>query len=236
MHLQRIVIAHHRFPTVKHFPFNLAILRQTSALRLKTPITFFSGENGTGKSTLLRAVARRSGVNIWQGEQRVRYAASPYENDLNRAIDIEWLNGPVNGSFFDSQVFHNFSQIVDEWAASDPGVLAYLGGKSLMKQSHGQSLMSFFNSRFKIKGLYILDEPETALSPKSQIELLILLRETAGTGHAQFIVATHSPILLACPEARILSFDHVPIRSIAYEDTDYYRVYKQFLDDRWRFL
>jgi predicted ATPase len=155
---------------------------------------------------------------------------------LNRAIDLEWIDGHVAGSFFDSQVFRNFAQILDDWAVSDPDVLAYFGGHSLMQQSHGQSIMSFFKSRFKIKGLYILDEPETALSPKSQIELLTLLRDTSSIGKAQFIIATHSPILLACPEARILSFDHETIRTVEYEDTEYYRIYKQFLDDRWRYL
>jgi predicted ATPase len=236
MHLHKVIIANSRFPTVKHFPFNLTILRRTASLHFHTPITFFSGENGTGKSTLLKAVARRSGVNIWQGEQRIRYAASPYENYLSQAIDLEWIGSPVGGSFFDSQVFRNFAQILDDWAASDPEVLVYFGGKSLMQQSHGQSLMSFFNSRFKIEGLYILDEPETALSPKSQIELLKLLRNMAAAGHAQFIIATHSPILLACPEAKILSFDHAPIHTVKYEETDYYRIYKQFLDDRWHYL
>lgn len=236
MHLRRVIIAQGRFPTLKHFPFNLTILQRTTSLHLRTPITFFSGENGSGKSTLLKAIAHRSGVNIWQGEQRIRYNASPFENSLNRAIDLEWIDGHVAGSFFDSQVFRNFAQILDDWAVSDPDVLAYFGGHSLMQQSHGQSLMSFFKSRFKIKGLYILDEPETALSPKSQIELLTLLRDTSSIGKAQFIIATHSPILLACPEARILSFDHETIRTVEYEDTEYYRIYKQFLDDRWRYL
>jgi predicted ATPase len=115
-------------------------------------------------------------------------------------------------------------------------VLGYFGGQSLMQQSHGQSLMSFFKARFKIKGLYILDEPETALSPKSQIELLNLLRDMGSSGKAQFIIASHSPILLACPEAEILSFDHEPIRTIEYEDTEYYRIYRRFLEDRWRYL
>ncbi len=236
MHLQKVIIAHNRFPTENHFPFNLTILRRTASIHFRTPITFFCGDNGTGKSTLLKAVAQRSGVNIWQGEQRIRYSASPYENYLYQAIDLDWNGGPVGGSFFDSQVFRNFAQILDDWATSDPDVLAYFGGTSLMQQSHGQSLMSFFHSRFIIRGLYILDEPETALSPKSQIELLKLLRKTAASDNAQFIIATHSPILLACPDARILSFDHAPIHSVEYEDTDYYRIYKQFLDDRWRYF
>jgi predicted ATPase len=96
--------------------------------------------------------------------------------------------------------------------------------------------MSFFRSRYRIKGLYLLDEPETALSPSSQIALVKLIREMSLAGHAQFIIATHSPILLACPEARILSFDSIPVREIAYEDTEHYKVYKAFMEDRHRYL
>lgn len=88
-------------------------------------------------------------------------------------------------------------------------------------QSHGQSLMSFFTARYQIKGLYLLDEPETALSPKSQLQLVRLLMDTSQAGHAQFIVATHSPILLGCPEARIYSFDHTPVKQVLYEETEH---------------
>jgi predicted ATPase len=118
----------------------------------------------------------------------------------------------------------------------DPGLLKYFGGKSLMTQSHGQSLMAYFNSRLKIKGLYILDEPETALSPKSQLELLALLGEAGRSGQAQFIIATHSPILLACPGARILSFDAAPVRQIKYEDTEHYRIYNDFMANPQKYI
>ena len=138
------------------------------------------------------------------------------------------VNGRVPGSFFGSQVFNNFARILDEWLTMDPGLLEYYGGKSLMSQSHGQSLMAFFESRFKIKGLYLLDEPETALSPGSQLELLRLLKEMGAAGHAQFIIATHSPILLACPGAQIFSFDPPGIREVSYEDTTHFKVYQQF--------
>ena len=104
-----------------------------------------------------------------------------------------------------------------------------------MAQSHGQSLMAFFKSRFKIKGLYLLDEPETALSPTSQLTLLNLLKEVCRSGNAQFIIATHSPILLACPDAQILTFDEIPVKQIAYENTDHYRIYKDFMADPAKF-
>ena len=93
-------------------------------------------------------------------------------------------------------------------------------------------MMSYFRARYKIKGIYLLDEPETALSPKSQLELLDIIGENSGAGHAQFIIATHSPILLACPGATIYSFDRVPVQTIEYQETEHYKVYKSFLLDR----
>jgi predicted ATPase len=142
---------------------------------------------------------------------------------------VEWQDKRVPGSFFGSHIFQNFAQLWDEWLTMDPGLIEYLGGRSLMSQSHGQSLMAYFTSRFKIKGIYFLDEPETALSPKSQVALLNLLEDMARSGHAQFIIASHSPILLACPGAEIFSFDENPVKRIEYEDTDHYRIYREFM-------
>jgi predicted ATPase len=161
---------------------------------------------------------------------------NPYEETFFLYIEVEWTDGIVLGSFFSSQIFRNFAQLVDEWEADNPGQIDYFGGKSLIAQSHGQSIMSFFKSRYKIKGLYLLDEPETALSPKSQVELLRLLQEMSALGHAQFIIATHSPILLACPESVIYSFDHSPIKTIHYEDTEHYQIYKSFMESPTKYL
>ena len=195
MHLKKVTLYPERFPTKEHYPFNLNLIQETESLGFSSAVTFFVGENGSGKSTLLDAITRKCGVYIWQGMQRPRFKASPHERDLYKTIEIEWNNGRVPGSFFGSQIFNNFAQILDEWLTMDPGLLAYFGGKSLLAQSHGQSLMAFFESRFKIKGLYLLDEPETALSPKSQLELLNLLDKMSQTGQAQFIIATDSIIL-----------------------------------------
>ena len=156
---------------------------------------------------------------------------NPYEERLFLYIEVKWAEDIVPGSFFSSQIFRNFAQLVDEWEADNPGQIDYFGGKSLIAQSHGQSIMSFFKSRYKIKGLYLLDEPETALSPRSQLELLQLLQEMGALGHAQFIIATHSPILLACPGSIIYSFDYTPVKTIQYEATEYYRIYKTFMEN-----
>jgi predicted ATPase len=105
-----------------------------------------------------------------------------------------------------------------------------------MTQSHGQGHMSFFESRYKLKGLYLLDEPENALSPRTQLEFLRLLKETVEKGHAQFVIATHSPLLLAAPDSSIYSFDCSPIRQIDYEETSHYQIYKDFLNGRDKYL
>ncbi len=230
-HIGRIVIHADRFPTAEHFPFHLPVLRQTPAVELDRAVTFFVGENGSGKSTLLEAVARRCNIHIWGGEQWSRAQPNPYEQLLHRFIEVRWTDGMVPGSFFAGQFFRRFAELVDLWASTDPGQLRYFGGESLVSQSHGEGLMSFFESRYRIPGLYLLDEPETALSPRTQVRLVRLLREMAAAGHAQFLIATHSPILLACPGATIYSFDNVPLRPVAYRDTEHFQVFRDFLAD-----
>ncbi len=236
MHLKQIRIVPEKFPTVEHYPFNLDIFGKTRILDVHHPVTFFVGENGTGKSTLLQAISQRCGIYIWRGERRARFQYNPYETQFYRGIAVDWANHTVPGSFFSSEIFNNFAQIVDEWATMDPGLLDYFGGKSLMIQSHGQSLMSFFKSRFKIKGLYLLDEPETALSPATQIDLLKLIARMGFSGHAQFIIATHSPILLACPKANIYHFSVSSLEQIGYEETEHFQVYKSFMQDPKQYL
>jgi predicted ATPase len=120
-----------KYPTRDHYPFNLELFQKTSNIELDTPVTFFVGENGSGKSTLVQAITRKCGIYIWQGIQRPRYNASPYENSLYQNISIKWTNGRrVNGSFFGSDIFNNFARILDEWLTMDPGLLKYFGGKS----------------------------------------------------------------------------------------------------------
>ena len=236
MHLKSVTLFPEQYPNKDRYPFNQPTFHQTRQVSFAAPLTFFVGENGTGKSTLLEALARKCGIHIWQGIDRTRVEVNPHEDALHKYLAVEWVDGSVPGSFFSSDLFHDFAEILDEWAAADPGMLNYFGGKSLLTQSHGQSLLSLFRTRYRITGLYLLDEPETALSPKSQLELLRILRDMGQAGHAQFIVATHSPILLACPGAEIYSFDHIPVTPVAYEDTDHYRIYKTFLEDRQQYL
>jgi predicted ATPase len=231
MHVKRITLHPEKFPVDDSYPFNLPVIRRTGSLDFTTPVTFFVGENGSGKSTLLTALSYACGIYIWQGDTRSRAVYNPHERELYYCLSVDWANGKVPGSYFSAELFQNFSRIVDDWAATDPGVLAYFGGQSLLTQSHGQSLMSYFNARFSIKGLYLLDEPEAALSPKTQLALLDGLARAAQGGAAQFVIATHSPILLACPGAVIYSFDQSPVGRVAYRETEHYKLYKDFLDD-----
>ncbi|MFC1883994.1 AAA family ATPase [Thermodesulfobacteriota bacterium] len=236
MHLDRVTLLTNNYPTVEYYPFNLEIFRKTGSIEFRKPVTFFMGENGTGKSTILEAISYRCGIHIWETSVGPRFESNPYEKRLCDFIRVEWLDDPVPGSFFSGEMFRDFSRLLDVWSVKDPGMLEYFGGRSLLSQSHGQSLMSFFRNRYQIKGLYLLDEPETALSPKSQLALLSLLNEMGKEGHAQFIIASHSPILLACPGAQILSFDEIPVKQVEYEETEVFRVYSSFMKDRARFL
>ena len=236
MHLNKIMLFPEKYPTLNHYPFNRPIFQETRGLEFTSPVTFFVGENGTGKSTLLRAVAHRCYIHIWKDTDRVHLEKNPYEETLYRFMAVEWNEEIVPGSFFSSELFSHFAQNVDEWAETDPEMLKYFGGKSLVAQSHGQSLMSYFGARYRFKGLYLLDEPETALSPASQLAFVKLLKETAANGHAQFIIASHSPILMACPGATIYSFDDIPVKSIGYLETEHYRVYKSFMENPSKYL
>jgi predicted ATPase len=236
MHLKSVTLHPESYPTREKYPFSLPIFQQAESILFTTPITLFVGENGAGKSTLIKAICQKSGIHIWRDTDKVRYQHNPYEEALHHHLTLEWTDGRVPGSFFGSDIFQYFTQVLDEWAKSDPGQLKYFGGKSLITQSHGQGLMSYFNACYKIKGLFFLDEPETALSPKSQLELLSLFAAMSAAGHAQFIVATHSPILLACPGAVIYSFDQVPLSQVQYEDTSHYQIYHEFMADRGKYL
>lgn len=236
MHIKELTFLSEDYPSDNVYPFNLQNFQTTERITFTTPVTFFVGENGTGKSTLLRAIAHRCDIHIWEIPGGLRYVVNPLEEELYRYITVGWTDGMVPGSFFASEIFQNFAAFLDEWAVASPGTLDYFGGSSLVTKSHGQCHMAFFESRFSRKGLYLLDEPENALSPQSQLDLLDLFTRESRKGSAQFIVATHSPLLLALPGATILSFDKEPIQSVDYEETSHYRIYRDFLNNRERFL
>ena len=236
MFITEIEIQSERYPTANCYPFTVPALREPQVLPLKTPVVFFVGENGSGKSTLLEALCRKCGIHIWDKPKRHIAHENPYETRLSDYIGVTWANGQVPGSLFRAETFREFADFIDDVALCDPGRLQYHGGRILNVLSHGQGILSYLATRYRMQGLYFLDEPESALSPANQIKFLRLLHGLSAQGHAQFIIATHSPILLALPGAQIYSFSPPRISEIQYTDTEHYRLYKQFLADPSAYL
>lgn len=207
-------------------------LKNLSELMILSNITFFVGENGTGKSTLLEAIAVAYGFNPEGGTKNFNFSTQDTHSSLSNAIVL--LRGamrPKDGYFLRAESFYNVASQIDSYERDTPGYLTYYGGKSLHKQSHGESFLALIQNRFHGDGLYLLDEPEAALSPQRQLTLLITICQLAREG-AQFIIATHSPILLGIPDSDILSFDNGSINRINYVDTESYRVTEMFINDK----
>ena len=236
MYVTRVQIDSESFPTDRCYPFNIPALRETPEMTFRSPVVFFVGENGSGKSTLLEAITRKCGIHIWDKPKRHLAHENPYETRLVDYVTVTWANGRVPGSLFRAETFRDFADFLDDVALCDPGRLEYHGGRILNVLSHGEGILSYFSGRYNVRGLYLLDEPESALSPASQVRFLRLLQRLEATDHAQFIIATHSPILLAYPGAQIFDFDSARVEEIGYKDTMHYKIYKQFFEDRDVFL
>jgi predicted ATPase len=232
MYITKVEINADSFPTQGFYPFDVPAIRETPELSFQRPIVFFVGENGSGKSTLLDAITRECGIHVWDKPRRHLAHHNPYETKLANYVTVTWANGRVSGSLFRAETFHDLADFLDDVALCDPGQLEYHGGCMLNTLSHGEGILSYFRGRYRIKGLYFLDEPEAALSPASQIKFLNLLQQLGAKGQAQFVIATHSPILLACPGAQIFSFDGPCVQEVSYQETAHYQIYKQFFMDQ----
>ena len=150
LHVTSLTLLRDQYPTAEHYPFTLPLLRETERLEFDSPVTIFVGENGSGKSTLLTALAQACGVHIWKLASGLqKYQHNPYEERLHQYVRVTRPDGPVPGSFFCSENFEDFTLLLDEWAACDPGQLKHFGGESLVTKSHGQSMMSLFRERYK---------------------------------------------------------------------------------------
>jgi predicted ATPase len=243
MRLQAVEIRGDEFPDHEAYPFNVAPLQGRQELRFGRSISFFVGENGSGKSTLIDAIARRCGLHVWAEPKRG--AAPPAyrpgapvrpRGRLSDYVRVTVAGGPVRGGMFSAESFREWAEFLDDVSQIDPGQAKYQGGLGITKRSHGEGLLAYFRGRYQIPGLYFLDEPESALSPASQVDLLRLLDEYGRRGHAQFIVATHSPILMALREAQVFHFGDSAIEETRYEDTPHYRLYRDFMADPGSFL
>jgi predicted ATPase len=201
----------------------ITALATIKRLTFVSPVTFFVGENGTGKSTLLEAIAVAYGFNAEGGTLNYRFSTYDDVSGLSRALTLGKERAKSQSSYFlRAESFFNLATKAEEYDRSS--------GPGLHQQSHGESFMSFFH-RFNQAGLYLMDEPEAAISPQRQLELLVHIHDLVGKG-AQFIIATHSPILLSLPGARILDFDQSPLHPCDYEDTDSYRVTELVINHR----
>ncbi|QFK73190.1 AAA family ATPase [Pradoshia sp. D12] len=236
MFLRRITFLREEVPDLNTYPFTVPAIRGMNTLDLKSEVTFFVGENGSGKSTLLEAIAYKCGFNTAGGGINNIYDVDSSHAALGKYIRLSWLPKINQGFFLRAESFYHFASHLDQLAKEDPTIYQAYGGKSLHHQSHGESFLSLFLNRFSGKGIYILDEPEAALSPARLLAFMRVIYQLVSSGNAQFIIATHSPILLGYPNAHIFSFDSNVIESVRYEDTEHYQITKGFLDRKERYL
>ncbi|WNC13394.1 AAA family ATPase [Brevibacillus brevis] len=229
VYLRTIRLLRETFPRTDHYPFSLPSLAGLEELEIQNSVTFFVGENGSGKSTLMEAIAYQCGFHTAGGSRHNSYDVDRSESSLGDYIQLSWLPKQTNGFFLRAESFYQFASHIDD-TASTRGY----GGRSLHEQSHGESFFSLFSHRFSGKGIYLLDEPEAALSPMRQLAFLYVMKDLVEEG-AQFLIATHSPILMGFPGATILNFDASPAEEIRYEDTEHYQLTRRFLENRESF-
>lgn len=211
-------------------PFTIPLLNERLGLTLSTPVTFLVGENGSGKSTLLEALAWALGFNAQGGNKDNSYAEGADGHALGRALKLSWRQRVTDGFFLRAETFFNFATYLEEVGSS----FGAYGGKSLHQQSHGEGFLALFENRME-DGVYLLDEPEAALSPGRQLTFLSILHQLASMKVAQFIIATHSPILLTLPGAKVLSIEEGRLREVSYRETEHYQLTRDFLNAPERF-
>ncbi len=243
------------------FPFSVPAVRTLTSLDLSAPITLFVGENGSGKSTLLEGIAAAAELTSIGGDQVAFDDTLAPQRRLGAALRLSWSPRSRQGFFLRAEDFFGYlrrqarddARIAREKRESDektdpaPRTMEALDAVHVDEReaakflgrydarSHGESFMDLFAKRLRPGGLYLLDEPETPLSPKRQLALLALIVDSAMAG-AQFVMSTHSPILLACPRARIYSFDKLPIAEVSYDEIDHVTMMREFLEDPEAYL
>jgi len=212
--------------TGSRYPFNIPAITHLGTLQLHPKVTFLVGENGSGKSTLIEAIAVAVGFNAEGGSKNHNFETRQTASTLHEALTIcRGIRREKDGFFLRAESLYNVSTNLEETQVG----FGWYGGRSLHDQSHGESFISLARNRFRGEGLYILDEPESALSPARQLTLMQIIRDHVENRGSQFLIATHSPILMAYPDANIYQLDDSGISPIEYEDTEHYQVTRDFL-------
>ena len=225
----RLQIVRERIVDPSAYPFSIPAVTQVDGLTLHPRVTYFVGENGSGKSTLLEGIAVAAGFNPEGGTMNFHFSTRSSESSLAGALRlVRSVRRPRTGFFLRAESFFNVATRIEEL-----GVVDSYGGRSLHEQSHGESFIALALHRFGPQGLYILDEPEAALSPLRQMSMLRRVHDLVRQG-CQFIIATHAPVLLAYPGAWIYELDENGLRRVEYEETSTVRVTRNFLSERER--
>jgi len=240
--LKRIYVVPERVRPSEGFPYDLPFVRDLD-LSFKRAVTYLVGENGSGKSTLIEAIAEACGLPVSGGgrnEAAARHGPEQH-SALGTALRPSFSRRPKDGYFFRAEFQSHFASLLDE-RHKDPDSLgdpySRYGGRPLHSQSHGEAFLAVLLNRVR-SGVIVMDEPESALSPQRQLALLSRMSELVAAGRTQFIIATHSPVLLTFPEADIISLDDIPMRSVKLEDTSHYQITRGILEapERyWRLL
>lgn len=216
------------------YPFSLPVFRGVDAIDLHPRVTCIIGENGTGKSTLLEAIAVAWGFNPEGGTRNFNFATRASHSELHQYLRlVKGIKKPRDGYFLRAESFYNVATYIEELDddAGGPGIMNSYGDKSLHEQSHGEAFMSLVMNRFGGHGLYILDEPEAALSPLRQMALLSRMNDLIKQ-ESQFIIATHSPIIMGYPDADIWQLSPDGFTKVDYEETEHYKIMRDFIVNR----
>lgn len=238
-YLREVSLSQEFISSYDDYPFCLPAVRKLHRLVFHPAVTFFIGENGSGKSTLLEAIATAWGFNPEGGSLNFRFSTRGSHSILHNHLRlVKSIRRPRDGFFLRAESFFNVATDIERNDAEPsfaPPIINSYGGRSLHEQSHGESFLSLVVHRFGGNGLYILDEPEAALSPTRQLSVLRRIHDLV-LKNSQFIIATHSPIIMAYPQARILLLDDSGYNDVRYEETEHYSLTKEFLNNPTRLL
>ncbi|MBW9153890.1 AAA family ATPase [Clostridium estertheticum] len=229
-YLRHVELCREKIQSFSKYPYCLSAIKNLSILDFHPKVTYLVGENGTGKSTILEAIAVAYGFNPEGGTRNFNFSTKDTHSDLHKNLKlVKGVKRPNDGFFLRAESFYNVATNIDEIDVSSS-----YGGISLHSQSHGEAFLSLIRNRFSGNGLYILDEPEAALSPSRQMSLLVIMNELIRKG-SQFIIATHSPIIMSYPDSIVYELSD-GIKEVKYKDTEHYKITKAFLDNPEKML